>query len=307
VEETNETALPASDAPASAAPRRDAPRSEAPNAPRGRRPRPLRLPGFGLSLGVTLSVLAFLVVIPLLALLVMLARAPLDHTIEVLSAPRTLSAYGLSLGAALIAAAIAMPLGLAIAWVLARYDVPGRRVLDAIVDLPFAMPTAVSGIALTYLWGPEGPAGRLLSNVGIEVSFTRLGIVLALVFVSLPFVVRTVQPVIEDFPLEVEEAARSLGASRMRTFTHVIFPALRPALVSGATLAFARAVGEYGSVVFIAGNVPFRTEIAPLLVLVRLEEYDYAGAAAIATGMLVASAVMLVMLARAGRRRAARA
>lgn len=268
-----------------------------------------RLPGFGLSLGVTLSVLAFLVVIPLTALLVMLARAPLAHTLEVLSAERTLAAYGLSFGASVAAALIAMPLGLAIAWTLARYDVPGRRVLDALVDLPFAMPTAVSGIALTYLWGPEGPAGRVLGTLGIEVSFTRVGIVLALVFVSLPFVVRTVQPVIEDFPVEVEEAARALGASRAQTFRRVIFPALRPALFAGATLAFARAVGEYGSVVFIAGNVPFRTEIAPLLVLVRLEEYDYAGAAAVATGMLVASGVMLVMLARAerGSRRGARA
>lgn len=268
----------------------------------------VRLPGFGLSLGVTLSVLTFLVVIPLVALVVMLTRAPLDHTIEVLSAPRTLAAYGLSFGAAIVAAVIAMPLGLAIAWMLARYDVPGRRVLDAIVDLPFAMPTAVSGIALTYLWGPAGVGGRILGALGIEVSFTRVGIVLALVFVSLPFVVRTVQPVIEDFPVELEEAARALGASRAQTFLRVMLPALRPALFSGATLAFARAVGEYGSVVFIAGNVPFRTEIAPLLVLVRLEEYDYAGAAAIATGMLVASAVMLWMLARAekGARRGAR-
>lgn len=258
-----------------------------------------RLPGFGLSLGVTLSVLLTLVALPLTALVVMLGRAPWAHTASALTEPRTLAAYGLSFGASLLAALLALPLGLAVAWVLARYELPGRRVLDAIVDLPFAMPTAVSGIALTYLWGPSGPLGGLLEPLGLEVSFTRAGIVLALLFVSLPFVVRTVQPVIEDFPLEVEEAARALGASPSQVFFRVMLPALRPALVSGATLAFARAVGEYGSVVFIAGNVPMRTEIAPLLVLVRLEEYDYVGAAAIATGMLVASAVMLWMLSRA--------
>lgn len=271
-----------------------------------RRPSPPRLPGLGLSLGVTLSVVMFLVVIPLGALLVQIGRAPLDHTLEVLGQPRTLAAYALSLGASLVAAIVSAPLGLAVAWVLARYEVPGRRVLDALVDLPFAMPTAVSGIALTQLWGPEGILGHGMSELGMPVAFHRIGVVLALVFVSFPFVVRTVQPVIEDFPLEVEEAARSLGASRAQTFSMVMLPALRPALLAGATLGFARAIGEYGSVVFIAGNVPFETEIAPLLVLVRLEEYDYAGAAAIATGMLVASAVMLALL-NAGARKAGRA
>jgi sulfate/thiosulfate transport system permease protein len=265
------------------------------------------LPGLPLSLGVTISVLLFLVVIPLAALIVTLARAPIDHTIDVLTTPRTLYAYALSFGASFVAALISAPLGLAIAWTLARYRIPGRRILDAVVDLPFAMPTAVSGIALTQLWGPEGWIGKPLSFLGMEVSFTRLGVVLALVFVSLPFVVRTVQPVIEDFPRETEEAAHSLGASRETTFWRVIFPALRPALITGATLGFARAIGEYGSVVFIAGNLPNRTEIAPLLILVRLEEYDYAGAAAIATGMLVASAVLLWLLATVQAREARRA
>ena len=278
-----------------------------PKGPRAkRRPAPPRLPGLGLSLGVTLAVVLFLVVIPLIALFFQLGRAPLDHTLDVLSQPRTLAAYGLSLGASLVAAVVSAPLGLAVAWVLARYEVPGRRALDALVDLPFAMPTAVSGIALTQLWGPAGIFGGAMADLGMPVAFHRIGVVLALVFVSFPFVVRTVQPVIEDFPIEVEEAARSLGATRAQTFLMVMLPALRPALLSGATLGFARAVGEYGSVIFIAGNVPFETEIAPLLVLVRLEEYDYAGAAAIATGMLIASAVMLWML-NAGARKAGRA
>lgn len=259
-----------------------------------------RLPGFGASLAVTLTVVLALVVIPLLALVVVVSRAEPAHVVEVLSSQRTLAAYGLSFGAAAAAALLSVPLGLGIAWTLVRHDVPARRFWDALVDLPFAMPTAVSGIALTQLWGPSGAFGGLLAPLGLEVAFTRVGVVLALVFVSLPFVVRTVQPVLESFPRETEEAAASLGADRITTFRRVILPALRPALVAGATLGFARAIGEYGSVVFIAGNVPFRTEIAPLLVLVRLEEYDYAGAAAIATGMLFASAAILAILARRG-------
>ncbi|GAB4207965.1 MAG: sulfate ABC transporter permease subunit CysT [Sandaracinaceae bacterium] len=259
-----------------------------------------RLPGFGASLAVTLTVVLALVVIPLLALVVVVSRAEPAHVVEVLSSQRTLAAYGLSFGAAAAAALLSVPLGLGIAWTLVRHDVPARRFWNALVDLPFAMPTAVSGIALTQLWGPSGAFGGLLAPLGLEVAFTRVGVVLALVFVSLPFVVRTVQPVLESFPRETEEAAASLGADRITTFRRVILPALRPALVAGATLGFARAIGEYGSVVFIAGNVPFRTEIAPLLVLVRLEEYDYAGAAAIATGMLFASAAILAILARRG-------
>ena len=252
-------------------------------APVTSRPLPTpRLPGFGVSLGITSGVVGALVVLPLIALLVVVWRADPSHVIEVLGAERTLMAYGLSFGASALAAVLSAPLGLGIAWTLVRYEVPGRRFFDALVDLPFAMPTAVSGIALTQLWGPSGVFGSALAPLGLEVAFTRAGVVLALIFVSLPFVVRTVQPVIESFPRETEEAAASLGADRLTTFRRVIFPALRPALLAGATLGFARAIGEYGSVVFIAGNVPFRTEIAPLLVLVRLEEYDYAGAAAIA-------------------------
>jgi sulfate transport system permease protein len=260
-----------------------------------------RLPGFHASLAITLTVVLALVVVPLLALVVVVSRAEPAHVSEVLFSDRTLAAYGLSFGAAMLAALLSVPIGLGVAWTLVRYDVPGRRLWDALVDLPFAMPTAVSGIALTQLWGPRGAFGALLAPLGLEVAFTRAGVVLALVFVSLPFVVRTVQPVIESFPRETEEAAASLGADRLTTFRRVILPALRPALLAGATLGFARAIGEYGSVVFIAGNVPFRTEIAPLLVLVRLEEYDYAGAAAIATGMLTASAAILVILSQRGK------
>ena len=268
-------------------------------APVASRPLPTpRLPGFGVSLGITSVVVGALVVLPLIALVVVVARAEPSHVLEVLGSERTLMAYGLSFGASALAAVLSAPLGLGIAWTLVRYEVPGRRFFDALVDLPFAMPTAVSGIALTQLWGPSGVFGAALAPLGLEVAFTRAGVVLALIFVSLPFVVRTVQPVIESFPRETEEAAVSLGADRVTTFRRVIFPALRPALLAGATLGFARAIGEYGSVVFIAGNVPFRTEIAPLLVLVRLEEYDYAGAAAIATGMLVASGAILVILSQ---------
>ena len=260
------------------------------------------LPGVRGSIAVSWVFLGLLVVIPVSALIWVVVRAPLDRIAEVLSAPRTLAAYGLSLGASLIAALVSLPTGLAIAWVLTRYDVPGRRVLDALVDLPFAMPTAVSGIALTALYSENGLLGRWLVPLGIEVAFHRSGIVMALIFTSLPFVVRTVQPVIESFPREVEEAALSLGATRGETFFRVIFPALRPALAAGGILAFARALGEYGSVVFIAGNVPMRTEIAPLLVLVHLEEYDYVGAAIVATGLLMASIGLLMLFHRAERR-----
>ncbi len=260
------------------------------------------LPGVRGSIAVSWAFLGLLVVIPVSALIWVVVRAPLDRIGEVLSAPRTLAAYGLSLGASLIAALVSLPIGLAIAWVLTRYELPGRRVLDALVDLPFAMPTAVSGIALTALYSENGLLGAWLMPLGIEVAFHRSGIVMALIFTSLPFVVRTVQPVIESFPREVEEAALSLGATRSETFFRVIFPALRPALAAGGILAFARALGEYGSVVFIAGNVPMRTEIAPLLVLVHLEEYDYVGAAIVATGLLMASIGLLMLFHRAERR-----
>ena len=270
-----------------------------------RRPRTARaraLPGVRGSIVASVIFLGLLVVIPISALVLVVARAPMDRIFEVLSAPRTLAAYGLSLGASLLAALISLPIGLAIAWTLTRYEIPGRRVLDALVDLPFAMPTAVSGIALTALYAPEGFMGAWLAPLGIEVAFHRAGIVIALIFTSLPFVVRTVQPVIESFPREVEEAALSLGATRTETFVRVIFPSLRPALAAGGILAFARALGEYGSVVFIAGNAPMRTEIAPLLVLVHLEEYDYVGAAIVATGLMMASIGLLLLFHRAERR-----
>jgi sulfate transport system permease protein len=260
------------------------------------------LPGVRAAIATSAVFVGLLVAVPLCALVSVVVRAPLTRIAEVLTTPRTLAAYSLSLGTALAASLIAVPLGLSIAWTLARYEVPGRRLLDAIVDLPFAMPTAVSGIALTALYAPDGLLGAPLAALGIQVAFHRAGIVVALVLVSLPFVVRTVQPVIESFPRDVEEAARSLGASRLATFWRVIFPALRPALASGGTLAFARALGEYGSVVFIAGNVPMRTEIAPLLVLVHLEEYDYVGAAIVATGLLVASIGLLLAFRGAERR-----
>jgi sulfate transport system permease protein len=260
------------------------------------------LPGVRPAIAASVVFITLLVVVPVGALVSVVARAPLARILEVLSAPRTLAAYGLSLGAALLAALISVPLGLAIAWTLSRYELPGRRVLDAIVDLPFAMPTAVSGIALTALYAPDGTLGAPLAALGFAIAFHRAGVVVALVLVSLPFVVRTVQPVIESFPREVEEAARSLGASRAATFWRVHLPALRPALASGAILAFARSLGEYGSVVFIAGNVPMRTEIAPLLVLVHLEEYDYVGAAIVATGLIAAS-IGLLLLFQTGERR----
>ena len=254
------------------------------------------LPGVRGSIAVSWAFLGLLVVIPVSALIWVVVRAPLDRIGEVLSAPRTLAAYGLSLGASLIAALVSLPIGLAIAWVLTRYELPGRRVLDALVDLPFAMPTAVSGIALTALYSENGLLGAWLMPLGIEVAFHRSGIVMALIFTSLPFVVRTVQPVIESFPREVEEAALSLGATRSETFFRVIFPALRPALAAGGILAFARALGEYGSVVFISGNMPMKTEITPLLVMTKLDQFDYAGATALALVMLVASFAILIAI-----------
>ena len=278
--------------------------AEAPPVREAARPRSRRaraLPGVRASIAASVIFLGLLVVVPVSALILVVARADAERILEVVTAPRTLAAYGLSLGASLLAAGVSLPVGLAIAWTLTRYEVPGRRLLDALVDLPFAMPTAVSGIALTALYAPDGLLGRLLAPLGIEVAFHRAGIVMALIFTSLPFVVRTVQPVIESFPREVEEAALSLGASRAATFWRVIFPSLRPALAAGAILAFARALGEYGSVVFIAGNVPMRTEIAPLLVLVHLEEYDYVGAAIVATGLLAASVGLLLLFHRAER------
>jgi sulfate transport system permease protein len=251
------------------------------------------LPGFGLSLGFTLLYLSLIVLVPLSTLALKTASmgwAPFWATV---TSPRVLASYRLTFGAALAAAALNGVFGLVVAWVLARYRFPGQRIVDAFVDLPFALPTAVAGIALTSLYSPSGWLGAPLEKLGLKVAFTPLGIVVALTFIGLPFVVRTLQPVIEDLDVEVEEAAASLGAGRRQTFARVILPALLPAWLTGFALAFARALGEYGSVVFIAGNMPMRTEITSLLIITKLEQYDYAGAAAIAVVMLTASFLLL--------------
>jgi len=251
------------------------------------------LPGFGLSLGYTLFWLCLVVLIPLSALAFKsLALGP-GHFAEAAFSPRVRAAYRLSFGASLAAAGVNAVFGLVVAWVLARYRFPGRRLMDALVDLPFALPTAVAGIALTTLYAENGWLGRPLSVLGVRAAFTPLGITLALVFIGLPFVVRTLQPVIEALDAEVEEAAASLGASRLQTFVRVTVPAILPAWLTGFTLALARGLGEYGSVVFIAGNMPMRTEIAPLLIMTKLEQYDYAGATAIAVVMLVCAFLLL--------------
>ena len=252
------------------------------------------LPGFGLTLGFSMLYLCLLVLIPLSAVFIRSLGLGWEHFWDVISAPRTLSSLRLSFGASLLAALINVFFGLLVAWVLVRYSFPFKRLIDAIVDLPFALPTAVAGIALTALYAPNGWLGRWLAPLGIQVAFTRLGIVVALTFIGLPFVVRTLQPVLEDLDREVEQAAATLGASPLQGFLLVILPALWPALLTGFALAFARAVGEYGSVIFIAGNMPRKTEIAPLLIVTKLEQYDYAGATAIAVIMLVLSFSMML-------------
>jgi sulfate transport system permease protein len=254
------------------------------------------LPGFGLAAGYTMLYLSLIVLIPLAALFVKTSSLTGQAFWETVTAPRVLAAYKLSLGTAFIGALTNAVFGLITAWVLVRYRFPGRRIVDALVDLPFALPTAVAGIALTTLYAPNGWMGKLLAPLGLKVAFTPLGVMIALVFIGLPFVVRTVQPVIEDLDLEVEEAAASLGASRLQTFRRVLFPTLLPALLTGFALAFARALGEYGSVVFISGNMPMKTEIVPLLIITKLEQYDYAGATAIAVVMLLLSFVMLLTI-----------
>jgi sulfate transport system permease protein len=251
------------------------------------------LPGFGLSLGVTLAYLGLLVVIPLSTVVIKTASLSASELWTTITSSRALASYGLSFGAALVAASIDLVAGLAIAWVLVRYRFFGRQVLDAMVDLPFALPTAVAGIALTATWGPNGVIGRFLP---IKTAYSRAGVVIALIFIGLPFVVRSVQPVLEAFDRRVEEAAATLGATRWQTFRRVILPALRPALVTGFALAFARALGEYGSVVFISGNMPMKTEITPLLIMTKLEQFDYAGATALALVMLVVSFAILISI-----------
>ena len=251
------------------------------------------LPGFGLSLGFTLLYLSLIVLLPLSTLALKTASMGWAAFWATVTSPRVLASYRLTFGASMVAAALNGVFGLVVAWVLARYRFPGQRIVDALVDLPFALPTAVAGIALTSLYSPSGWLGAPLEKLGLKVAFAPLGIVVALTFIGLPFVVRTLQPVIEDLDVEVEEAAASLGAGRRQTFARVILPALFPAWLTGFALAFARALGEYGSVVFIAGNMPMRTEITSLLIITKLEQYDYAGATAIAVVMLVASFLLL--------------
>lgn len=258
--------------------------------------RPTVLPGFGLSLGVTVFYLGLLLALPLAALAVKASTLSAAEWAALVTDARILAALRLSFGAAFLAAALNAVFGLLVAWVLVRYTFPGRRVVDALVDLPFALPTAVAGIALTTVLAPTGWVGQVLEPLGVRAVFTPLGIVIALTFIGLPFVVRTVQPVLVDLEAELEEAASSLGATRLQTVGRVVLPSLAPALLTGSTLAFARALGEYGSVVFISGNLPFKTEILPLLIMTRLEQFDVAGATAVAALMLGVSFVLLLAI-----------
>ena len=260
-----------------------------------RRPRSV-MPGFGLSLGYTVLYLSLIVLIPLAGVFFKASALGPEHLWKVVTSARVASALELSFGAALIAATINAFFGLLVAWVFVRYDFFGKKLLDATIDLPFALPTAVAGIALTALYSGNGWIGQFLEPLGIKVAFTPLGVIVAMTFIGLPFVVRTVQPVLEEAEKELEEAAASLGATRWQTITRVILPAVLPALLTGYTLAFARAVGEYGSIIFIAGNLPGKSEIAPLLIIIKLEEFDYAGATTVAATMLVISFLLLLLI-----------
>jgi sulfate transport system permease protein len=254
------------------------------------------LPGFNLGLGYSLTYLGLIVLLPLAALAWKASGLGLGGLVELLRVPRTLAALKLSFGGATLAAAINVVIGLLVAWVLVRYRFPGRRILDAIVDLPFALPTAVAGIALTALYAPNGWIGQVLAALGIKVAYTPVGVLVAMMFVGFPFVVRTLQPVLETLEHDVEEAAETLGARRWQIFLKVILPMLVPTLLTGFALALARAVGEYGSVIFIAGNIPMKSEIAPLLIVQSLEQFDYAGAAALGVAMLAFSFVLLLVI-----------
>lgn len=251
------------------------------------------LPGFGPALGYTIFYLSIIVLIPLSALFFKTASLSWGEFWTAVSSPRVVASYRVTFGSALFAAAVNAVFGLLIAWVLVRYRFPGKKLIDALVDLPFALPTAVAGITLASVYSPNGWLGSLLQPLGIEVAFTPLGIMVAMIFIGLPFVVRTVQPVLEELDQEIEEAASCLGANRLQTISRVIFPLLLPAILTGFALAFARAVGEYGSIIFIAGNMPMVSEITPLLIITKLEQYDYAGATAIACVMLTASFLLL--------------
>ncbi len=254
------------------------------------------MPGFNLALGYTVGYLSLIVLIPLAAVFLKASSLSFEQFWKIVSAPAAVASYKLSFGAALLAAAINVVFGMMLAWSLVRYTFPGRKIVDALVDLPFALPTAVAGIALTALYAKNGWIGQYLEPLGIKIAFTPTGILVALIFIGLPFVVRTVQPVLEDLELEYEEAAASLGASRWQTFRYVVFPALLPALLTGFALAFARGVGEYGSVIFIAGNIPMVSEITPLIIISKLEAYDVKGATAIAVVMLVVSFILLFVI-----------
>jgi len=254
------------------------------------------LPGFGLTLGYTLTYLALIVLIPLCAVFLRAGGLSLDQFWQAVASPRVLASYRLTFGASAIAALINAVFGLILAWSLVRYSFPGRKLIDSLVDLPFALPTAVAGISLTAIYARNGWLGQYLEPAGIKVAFTPLGVLVALIFIGLPFVVRTIQPVLEDLELEYEEAAASLGASRAQIILRIILPALLPALLTGFTLAFARAIGEYGSVIFIAGNMPLVSEITPLIIITKLEQYDYAGATAVAAVMLLASFALLLAI-----------
>ncbi|WP_292995331.1 sulfate ABC transporter permease subunit CysT [Nitrosomonas sp.] len=254
------------------------------------------LPGFNLALGFTLLYLSLIVLIPLSAAFIRTAELTWPEFWSIVTTPRVFASYRLTFGASFAAACVNVVFGLLVAWVLVRYHFPGKKLVDALVDLPFALPTAVAGIALTALYAGNGWIGQFLEPLGIKVAFTPIGIFVALTFIGLPFVVRTVQPVLEDIESELEEAAATLGANRWQTFTRVIFPAIFPALMTGFALAFARAIGEYGSVIFIAGNMPMISEITPLLIVTKLEQYDYAGATALSVVMLVISFILLLII-----------
>ena len=257
---------------------------------------PSVLPGFGLTLGFTGIFLTLIVLIPIAALVLKAASLPLPEFWRIATEPRALASYRLTFGASLLAALLNAVFGLIIAWSLVRYRFPGRRFIDAIIDLPFALPTAVSGIALATVFGPQGWVGQWLATIGIQVAYTWLGVVVALTLIGLPFVVRSVQPALEEVEASLEEAAESLGANRWMVFRRIILPTIAPALATGFTLALARAIGEYGSVIFIAGNLPMLTEITPLLIVIKLEQYDYLGAAALGLVMLCVSFLMLLAI-----------
>ncbi|MCP8896026.1 sulfate ABC transporter permease subunit CysT [Shinella daejeonensis] len=266
------------------------------SSPRWRLKTPSVLPGFGLTLGFSLAYLTLIILIPLSGLVWRTASLSAPEFLAILADPRTLNALKISFGTALAAALINVVFGCVVTWVIVRYDFPGRRIVDALVDLPFALPTAVAGISLAALYAPNGWIGHILGLAGIKAAFNPTGIVIALVFIGLPFVVRTVQPVMEELDREVEEAAATLGANRLQTIGRILLPGLAPAILTGFALSFARGVGEYGSVIFIAGNIPYVSEIAPLLIVIRLEEFNYAAATAIATIMLCISFAMLLVI-----------